>query len=225
MGNHYVPKAYQRGFCVEGSDSLIEVFDKDQEKHYRTNIINVAQENRFYDDETEALLATKVEDPAKPAIDKLRLEQILSNEERHHLAIYAAVLLKRVPHSRQRSRELLPETVNEVVSNVRTQLEMFLSRGEGKQEVIESHLEKIEGLEDRMIEDPPEKVRQQMDSPWPTQKMVDADRDYEVARRAFGWPSVLCHHGQPRILFQRLWPRQSRIRIRPSSFLHRLIGR
>jgi hypothetical protein len=174
MGNHYIPRAYLRGFCVKGSDSQIEVYDKELQKHYRTNIINAAQENGFYDDETEQQLATLVEDPAKPAIDKLRQCLALNDDDRTRLAVYAAVLLKRVPRSRERARDRLPKTVDEVVGKVRSQLQTYLARGEGDAAVIESHLKKIEGLEARLVEEPPENILQQINSPWPTQAMVEA---------------------------------------------------
>lgn len=174
MGYHYVPKAYLRGFCVEGSDTQIEVFDQKQQRHFRSNVDNVAQEKGYYDEETEHQLATLIEDPAKPAIDLLREGRDIGDDDRLNLAVYAAVLLRRVPRSRERRRKQFPETVREAVGNVRSQLLDYLARGEGEAAVIRKRLEEIEGLEERLIESPPEKVLEQMKSPWPSRAVVEA---------------------------------------------------
>ena len=56
----------------------------------------------MYSDELESHLATQVEDPAKPAISKLRARERLSTEESLALAKYIVVLWKRVPKARER---------------------------------------------------------------------------------------------------------------------------
>lgn len=175
MGYHYVPQQYLRGFCVENSDSQIVAYDKKERRFFQTHVKNVAQEGGFYDDETEHQLATCVEDPAKPAIDSLRAgSRNLDLQDRRHLAFYAAVMLKRVPHSRARARGTLPETVRAVVGRARSQLAEHLNRDEGKADVIAQHLKKIEGLEDKMIDNPPANLLEQINSPWPTVVMVKA---------------------------------------------------
>lgn len=47
---HYVPRCLLKHFCVDGQ--TIAVTDLKTNKTYQTNIINVAQENRFYNLDT-----------------------------------------------------------------------------------------------------------------------------------------------------------------------------
>ncbi|MCH7665345.1 MAG: DUF4238 domain-containing protein, partial [Acidobacteria bacterium] len=174
MGYHYVPQAYLRGFCAEGSESQVVVYDKEEKRFFQTHVKNVGQERDFYDEDTEKVLGREVEDPAKPAIDRLRDGEAIVPEDREHMALYAAVMLTRVPESRRRSEGHLPETVRETVGQVRSQLEDLTAREDTDHAVLAKKLQEIEGLEEKLIENPPAAVVNQIRSPWPSKAVVSA---------------------------------------------------
>ena len=72
---HYVPRCLLKHFCADGE--YISVFDLHTNKTYKTNIINVAQENYFYDlntDKGKVSLEKQfadLEDKTAPIIDKI----------------------------------------------------------------------------------------------------------------------------------------------------------
>jgi hypothetical protein len=126
MGHHYVPRFYLRGFA---NDQVIWAFDKHLGVRFSTQVKSIANETGMYSDELEALLANQVEDPAKPALTKLRAQQHLSREERLALAKYIVVLWKRVPKARERALAKLPGVADQIQANLHAQLdELALER-------------------------------------------------------------------------------------------------
>ncbi len=122
MGHHYVPRFYLRGFAI---DEAIWAYDKHINRSFSTQVKSIANETGMYSDELEDHLATQVEDPAKPAILKLRAKERLTPEERLALAKYIVVLWKRVPKARERVIARLPQVADEVHDNLRSQLDQL----------------------------------------------------------------------------------------------------
>jgi hypothetical protein len=125
MGHHYVPRFYLRGFAV---DEAIWAYDKQTERSFPTQVKSIANETSIYSDELESHLATQVEDPAKPAIAKLRERQQLAPDERLALAKYMVVLWKRVPKARERVVARLPSVADEVRTDLHSQLDQLAER-------------------------------------------------------------------------------------------------
>jgi hypothetical protein len=71
MGDHYVPRAYLRGFCEKGTE-MIFAYEKGSRRSFRTNIVNVAQERNYYPKDVEKRLASEVEDPPRKVPCKRR---------------------------------------------------------------------------------------------------------------------------------------------------------
>ncbi len=124
MGHHYVPRFYLRGFA---NGEALWAFDKTLGSRFPTQVKSIANETAMYSDELEAHLATQVEDPAKPAITKLRAQQQLTPGERLALAKYIVVLWKRVPKARERAAVRLPGVADEVQTDLHAQLDKLAS--------------------------------------------------------------------------------------------------
>jgi hypothetical protein len=100
MGKHYVPQKYLAGFATANNPSQVWMYDKQERKWARAAISRVAQERDYFDPETESQLAISVEAPVHKMLAKLRRLEAISAEEREALALYAAVMLMRVPRRR-----------------------------------------------------------------------------------------------------------------------------
>ena len=61
MGYHYIPRYYLKGFTEVDDSEFIWAYEKGTQNFFRTNIRNVAQETRFYSDETESYLTDAIE--------------------------------------------------------------------------------------------------------------------------------------------------------------------
>src|SRR5688572_1657897 len=129
MGCHYVPRAYLNGFCIPGTDRLW-VYDKQDDRFFATNVKNVAQENGFFSPEVENDLARLVEQPANPALAKLRAGQTIDQHDRARLSIYLATTLKRVPHHRKKSFASLPEILTKLIRETKDGLDAVAEREE-----------------------------------------------------------------------------------------------
>ena len=106
---HYVPQFILRNFSV-GKKPQVFVFDKSDNRIFKTNIRNVASETGFYNfeiDEKSYSIETqlsKLEKISSQVVNKIaRFEKIsgLTESERLYLSMFIAVQLTRTLHSRQ----------------------------------------------------------------------------------------------------------------------------
>ena len=125
MGHHYVPRFYLRGFAIA---EAIWAYDTVAERRFPTQVKSIANETGMYSDELEDYLATKVEEPTKPAITKLRTRDRLTPEDRLALAKYILILWKRVPRARDRVLERLPQVADEVEQKLNSDLDRLVDQ-------------------------------------------------------------------------------------------------
>lgn len=119
MGHHYVPQFYLRGFETDGT---IWAYDKLHSRSFPTQVKSIANETGMYSDDLEAYLANEIEDPAKPAIQKIRSHRPLSPEDRLTLAKYIVILWKRTPKGRDRIGQYMPEVSAELRDDLHKEL-------------------------------------------------------------------------------------------------------
>lgn len=107
---HYVPQLLLRGFTVPGTQQVC-VFDKSNDRVFRTAIGNVAAEGGFYDFRvTEGLLTLepalmRLESDVAPLLDRIRDSRslaTLNDLDRENLALFTIVQLQRTANFRAR---------------------------------------------------------------------------------------------------------------------------
>src|SRR5262249_11349829 len=118
MGKHYVAQKYLRGFEDQTKPNWIWMYDKRQGTRKSLPIKQVAQEPDFYTDAVEKALTDYVEKPANAVIDKLRGGATLDDVDRAHLAYYVGTMIRRVPHDRAKSFEMVPKVLADTVREV-----------------------------------------------------------------------------------------------------------
>lgn len=107
MGDHYVPQHYLRGF-TSSNDGMIWTYEKNGSIKFPSDVRNTGHETNYYSPEIETYLANQIEAPANKVIDKIRSRENLTKEDKTKLATYMVVMLKRVPQSKIRMKEMAP---------------------------------------------------------------------------------------------------------------------
>lgn len=172
MRNHYVPQKYLRGFCKQGSDRMLWQYDKVTDQFSPVSIKSAANEHDFYPDDVEAKLASHIESPANKVIDKLRGGQAINDQERAHLAIYIATMLKRVPRHRQRIAAAAPLSLTETLNEVKDIIIRAAEAGKLSADAEAKRLAEVESYGDRFKHHTPETVLEKVLRPWPSQEMA-----------------------------------------------------
>ena len=178
MGYHYVPQKYLRRFSYTGSGTQVWMYDKQAKVVRLVGIARVAQSRQFYTPEEEEKLASVVEGPADPVIEKLIDRQRLTDKERLQLAFYIAVMIRRVPYRRKKIYEtIVPPTLRETFDSVRRELVTAAERAHIDPLVVSAHLAELSVSEESYLQDPPTRIHRAVRQPWPTAKIVIAIYD------------------------------------------------
>jgi hypothetical protein len=155
MGHHYVPKFYLRGFEEKGT---IWTFDKEQRRVFPSQVKSIANETAMYSEQLESHLANEVEDPAKPALEKVRARKQLTSSDRLTLAKYIVALWKRVPKARLRAIRHMPDVADQVESNLRAELDLLASQDPSSQPNVSALKQHVAEIIARHKESPPPEV-------------------------------------------------------------------
>jgi hypothetical protein len=148
--HHITPAFYLRGFiCAEqGRQSFIWVYERGlpyKPGYIKTGVYNPCQrpvtatgfewdyyafekpDGSGWDYETYENALEKIEEAAKPAIQRLRQHELVEGTDRMALATYMAVMIKRVPRRREWADEMWPEVIREFeqAANVLEQLDAY----------------------------------------------------------------------------------------------------
>jgi hypothetical protein len=91
--NHYIPKKYLRQFSVD-SQKII-VYDRVEDKIFKSSVDNLGSEKNLYTDEMEKGLANLIEDPVNIVFDKFQNKMSITDEEKFRFSEYLCVFLKR----------------------------------------------------------------------------------------------------------------------------------
>lgn len=108
MGHHYVPQRYLRNFQDNSAPGSLWLYDKRDGGVRPAAIKSVSQVKKFYPPEVEARLACEVEVPGSKVIAKLIDRAHIDAGERRQMAMYMAVMWRRVPRLRRKVREMFP---------------------------------------------------------------------------------------------------------------------
>jgi len=157
MGDHYVPQYYLKGFS-QGSGSRIWVHDKQDGRKFATQIKSIANETGFYSPEVEQYLANTIEGPANTVLKKIRVRDQITDEDKGTLAEYMTVMMKRVPRSKERVRELMPSVAEELAQEINQQLKIVSTEQPEKSEFIQRRKSEIQEILDRFSKEPPKQI-------------------------------------------------------------------
>ena len=146
MGNHYVPQFYLRGFT---DGNTIWVHDRQNARSFLSQPKAIANENDMYPEEVEQHLANAVEDPAKPAIEKIRARDPPNETDRVALARYVITLWKRVPQGRARVATRMPEVAASVRQELHEQLTAAAAAAPHLAEVSEARKAEVSSILER----------------------------------------------------------------------------
>lgn len=174
MGYHYVPRKYLEGFSDPERPGFVWQYDKKERRFSQTpaSIRRVAQQRGFYDEDVERELNELVESPGNQAIDKLRSNLPITDEERLNLAIYIATMVHRVPRHRERAKEIAPKALSEVVSKLKSQILAVAEEQRLDDSIIAKRLAEVDAADERCRETPPPEIIRQLRAPWPSEPIV-----------------------------------------------------
>jgi hypothetical protein len=173
MGDHYVPRAYLRGFCAPGSERIY-AYEKQTGRCFGTNVVNVAQERHFYPREVEQRLNLEVEVPANAVLRKIQQHATITVEEKFVLAVYAAVMIKRVPRHRARLADMIPTVMSETFDEFYQRMETARHQHPHYAANIERHVLQARRLQEEYTRALPPHLVTQFQEPWPTPNVLGA---------------------------------------------------
>jgi hypothetical protein len=153
---------------------MIWMFDRLGNEPHEASIKMVAQERGFYDDQIELQLAREVEEPGSSVIQKLIKADSISSLDRFHLTFYVGTMLKRVPDRRQRALALLPSLVEDTKTSVYQKLIAMAEASGASSELLREKLSEADTLVEQFAVEPPPVIFEQIRTPWPTEKMLEA---------------------------------------------------
>lgn len=178
MGHHFVPQRYLKGFQLPDNEGFIWMFDKLTQKSKCVPIVRIAQARGFYEDEIESQLNVDVEIPGSNVIDKILsgkpIEDNENDQDRTHLSYYIATMIRRVPHARANARKFVPQTIVEVVREIKQQFVDAEKAGLIDKAKLDARLVEADEWEQKALKEPPAIVRKSIETPWPFESMLFA---------------------------------------------------
>ncbi|NQT17798.1 MAG: DUF4238 domain-containing protein [Planctomycetes bacterium] len=174
MGYHYVPQKYLSGFSDQNRPGFVWQYDKKERRFSDkpVSIRRIAQQRGFYDEDVERKLNELVERPGNRAIEKLRSNSPIADEERVNLAIYIATMVHRVPRHRERAREIAPRALTEAVGKLKSEIVAVGNEGGIDDSIIAEHLAEVDAADERCRETPPPEIIRQFRAPWASERIV-----------------------------------------------------
>jgi hypothetical protein len=176
MGDHYIPQYYLKGFLTAPREQLWCYDKSNNGEKFLGSIRNIANENRFYSPEVEQYLANTIEGPANLVLQKIRLRHQITDDDKHVLAKYMAVMYRRVPLGKQRLKENAPRICNDLLKEFNNGLDILALEEPDKVELIEKRRAEIQEILEKYSENPPKEVWLKIISPEMSPRVVAAIR-------------------------------------------------
>lgn len=172
--HHYIPKYYLRGFESKEGEFLW-IYDKNKKIVFPNTAENTGCESDFYsyvklsgqrDTNTyEDFLANRVESPANSVIRKLRNQEKITSKEKRILAKYMAIMIKRVPMSREMVENLKPNVIKEVAEDIELQFKIIEKINPDLKDKIGERRRQVKNIFEKVkLETPKEVILKAMDT-------------------------------------------------------------
>jgi hypothetical protein len=173
MGYHYVPQKYLSRFAEPTGPGVIWLYDKQGGSPRDVGIARVAQSRGFYTAEDESKLASIVEGPANPILDKLIAHESLSDRDRAQISLYVAVMLRRVPYRRRKIYEtIVPPILRDIIAEVRSEILTAAEAADMAPDLISARLTQFEDSSEHLVSNPPDRIHETVRQPWPPKKVI-----------------------------------------------------
>jgi Protein of unknown function (DUF4238) len=174
MGHHFLPQRYLRNFEDTSRPGFIWVHDKRKGTIQQGEIEHVAQSKRFYSEKVESTLAREVEVPGNLVIRKLTNSMLITFEERFDLAYYVGVMLRRVPASRRRAKDLAPSVLADLIADMRGHLKSLAIDSRVDPELLARRHRELDAVATKFSHQPPSGALEQFREPWPSSDWFDS---------------------------------------------------
>ena len=146
MGQHYVPKYYLNGFTGLSDSPYIYVYEKGAKEILRTNIKNVANENRRWSEKVEKYLSNQIEIPAQPVFEKIRNRRSITQNDKNILSAYMVVLIERVPKAQQRIKANFPKIREKTYKDLEIEIQRLIEQNPTKSNILEHNLQLLQSI-------------------------------------------------------------------------------
>lgn len=154
MGDHYVPQYYLKGFASP-VDGMIWTYEKGGTIKFQSDVKNTGHETNYYSPEVEKYLANKIESPANKVIEKIRCKEKLTPHDKKSLATYIVVMLKRVPQSKIRMKEMAPGVTQQQEEKWDQEISKLLNEHPEKTDLLEKRRAEIKQNLEKYSINPP----------------------------------------------------------------------
>jgi Protein of unknown function (DUF4238) len=155
MGHHYLPRFYLRGFA---DANTVWVHDRQERRSFPSQPKSIANENKLYSDDLEQHLANAIEEPAKSAIEALRMRQPLDGQQREALAHYVVALWKRVPEGRERVYAGVPKVAESIRKELHAELDQAAAATPVLAELAKYRKAQVSEIIEKFKAEPPPEV-------------------------------------------------------------------
>jgi hypothetical protein len=172
MGSHYVPQQYLKGFSDPENPGMIWMYDKKLHQFMHASIVSVAQQVGYYSPETERLLSEIVEGPANQALNRVRREKKVTDNNRMHLTLYIGTMLKRVPRRRRKAAEMLPKILEDTIRNFKAKVEAWARASRADPKLVARRIAEIDRVYEAFRRELPSELIEQIRTPWPGNRIV-----------------------------------------------------
>jgi hypothetical protein len=134
--HHYLPEFYLDGFVNPHNGPYMWVYEKGDPKIRKASVKDVAVQKHYYsfvtpegqkDSETFENFLAFIENNVAPVFQKIKKQEILSEEERSWFAIFLASLVTRVPNFRESIEESAAEVIRRINLKMASDTEGFKS--------------------------------------------------------------------------------------------------
>jgi hypothetical protein len=181
MGKHFVAQKYLAGFAASGTEKCIWQFDKESGEFSSDRplpISKISQSPNYYPADVEDRITRLIESPGNIVLDKIRnLKFTLTDDERVALSVYIATMITRVPRNRKRARGLAPKALASVGMELREQIRAAEQAGRLNAESANRRVLEVHAVETEFSTNPPGEIVELIESPWPTERMVQTVYD------------------------------------------------
>jgi Protein of unknown function (DUF4238) len=154
MGYHYLPQCYLRGFASP-VDDMVWTYEKGGPIKFKSDVKKTGHETDYYSLEIESYLANKIENPANPVIEKIRRKEELKKPDKKKLAKYMVVMLKRVPQSKIRMKEMAPGVAIKQEEKWDKEISKLINEHPDKTDLLEKRRAEIKQNLEKYSKNPP----------------------------------------------------------------------
>lgn len=155
MGRHFIPQRYLRNFEDTSRPGFVWVPDKRKGEIRQAAIDHVAQSKNFYTETTESRLAQEVEAPGNKVMRKLLNNIQIDFAERKILAYYVGVMLRRVPATRKRAKDMMPTALAGLIAEIREHFNSFAKDPRATPELLERRHRELDDVAAKFSRQPP----------------------------------------------------------------------